>query len=150
MSTTLVCYYDVCFNASETLIALWMHYMAEEIDKLPEPEPWLVQLREWYRDEVSLGSCLMHTDLHKYLTEDRRREIFLSLMAGVARRMTACGQNIPREELERVNIGGVLWSKRGADPSNVLKLNRSVEKILHNDWTVQEEQYPLEKIGRIF
>jgi hypothetical protein len=150
MSTTLVCYYDVCFNGDEDLIALWMHYMAEQIDQLPAPEPWLVQLREWYRDQASLGSCLMHTDLHKYLTDERRRATFFSLMAGVVRRMAAFGQAIPLEELQRANIGGVTWFKEGADISAVLKVNRSVEKILNNDWSVQEEQFPLEKIGRIF
>lgn len=138
MSTTLNEYGGRWFSGGDVLLGIWAHLLANEIDRKPNPEPWLIEMRDHFRQRAREG-ILMNLKLEHFVNKDRIPAM-LELIQQLDRTVDGYGEVIPIKELERMSMANTKFIE-GAKPSGPKSLSRTIIKLLTGDRTIEEGMY---------
>jgi hypothetical protein len=139
MSTTINEYRGRWFKGGDVLLGIWAHLLANEIDRRSNQEPWLLEMRDHFR-ELARNGVFMDLKLEYFVSTDRI-PVMLELIQEVNRTLDSYGDAIPIAELERMNMTGTQFMPSGGKTDSPKKLSRTIIKLLTGDRTPDEEMY---------
>lgn len=94
------------FEAHDADFEVLLHLAVEEIDKL-DPPAWLLEMREHWDVISTQGFGYgVWPDLARFVTDDERRDIVVSLFERVLHRLKEYGEFISPDELNAMGTGG--------------------------------------------
>jgi hypothetical protein len=91
---------------------VWLHFLATEISRIPNPSPWLQQLRDhWYQQSQSSAVGCLWVGLDDFVTTDAQVDDIILLCETTLRSLASYGDVIPRAYLNAIASEGSSWSR---------------------------------------
>ena len=107
MGSSFIDFKDYGFWARDTHIELWLYLLVQEIDKLGARPDWLIEAREHWHEQATVGFVgWVHPQLDDYLTSRERVDLVIGLSARVLNLLNEKGEYLSGEYLNARGIGG--------------------------------------------
>jgi hypothetical protein len=90
----------VGFTAKDWKVAVWLHLLVREVDRMPSPPAWLSEARDFWRKQVtpSINGCI-DAGLDKFLTDKERIAVVRDIAQHVFSSLHSSGERVPRDFL---------------------------------------------------
>ncbi len=140
MSSTTINFRGLGYEASDGVLEVWLHFLVGEIDKLPHVSSWLKETREEWQLQATAGfGTGVDPDLDRFVTDETRREIVLSLSKDALRTLGQKGEVIGKEELNHMCLGGEGSSYLSDVPIKAfVQVGRYFIRLLNGELTPEE------------
>lgn len=92
------------FDASNSVMEVWLRLVIDEIDKIERPSAWLAELRDEWTVLTRYGAGI-DPDLDTCITDEERRQLMLALCDQALLRLRAMGDPIPAAVLNGLGVG---------------------------------------------
>lgn len=107
MGSSYVEYHGIGFEANDAALEVWLQLLVREIDALGDVAPWLREMREaWHLHSTAGFGFGVVPNLDRFVTDDARRAVVLSLCDWALRRLDALGDTFGRDALNAMGVGG--------------------------------------------
>ena len=120
------------FVATDAAMGVWLHVLVEEIDRGEPPAPWLREARDhWHLHAHEGFNFGVMAELDRFVTDDARRAVVLSLSRSALDRLVGLGDPIPLDVLNAMGTGGSRENFGGEFPAEAFrKTGRCFVRIL--------------------
>lgn len=140
MGSTTVDFRGLGYEASDSTVEVWLHFLVLEIDRLPQVSPWLREVRdEWQLQSMAGFGFGVMPGLDRFVTTEEERETILSLSERALESLGQKGTVISKGDLNALALGGE-GSSYPADVSTeaFLRVGRYFIKLLQGTLTLEE------------
>src|SRR4051794_19010397 len=95
MGYSITDFRGVGFTAKDWKLQVWLHLLAREADRIPNPPDWLCAARDHWREQATLtvNDCI-DTGLDKFLTDKERVVVMQNLAQRVYSSLVQFGEYI--------------------------------------------------------
>src|SRR5262245_42346115 len=112
MGTSFVRYRNYGFWARDSTLEVWLHFLAAEIDRLPNPSVWQRQLRDhWYEQAQSGAVGCLWAGLDEFVTTNEQGATVIELCKAALQTLLSYGDVIPQDYLNAIASEGSEWSR---------------------------------------
>ncbi len=103
MGHSTIVFHGVGFTTKDWKLEVWLHLLAREVDQMPNPTPWLITARDFWREQakLSINGCL-DAGLDDFLTDEERVKIVRSLAQRAFNSLHGFGERVPRDFLNNL------------------------------------------------
>lgn len=137
-STTV--FRGVGFTAKDWKLEVWLHLLACEVDKMPDPPAWLIAIRDYWRVQatLSVNGCI-GTGLDEFLTDDGRVAVVRTIAQRVFASLLRFGESVPRDFLNNLcrHPAFSQWTQ-DVETELFLMYGRALLKLLDGKMTTHE------------
>jgi len=110
MATSFVEFRTKGFWVSDSLLEVWLYFLAQAIDETHNPDTWLYQLQQhWFEQSRGICTGCVWVGLDDFATTDERAAIISALNERVVQRLDACGTTISKDTLNTIPSEGLVW-----------------------------------------
>ena len=105
MSRSEISYKGAEFTSHDDVMAVWLHLMVAEIDKL-EPLPlWLKEIREEWNIQSTVNLGYVDPGLNRVISTDEQRKLILTICDAAMQVLLKYGEYIEKDELNAMKVG---------------------------------------------
>ena len=107
MGSSFVEFHNKGFWTRDAKIEVWLHLLVCEIDSISHPPLWLLQLRDHWHDQSTVGfvGCIS-ASLDQHVTTNEHLNVVLCLSERALNRLDTYGKLISRDDLNDMKTGG--------------------------------------------
>lgn len=107
MGSTTVDFRGAKFEASDGALEVWLHFLVVEIDKLPQTDPWLREVRQDWELQSTAGFGFgVFPSLDRFVTTEEQRQTILRLSESALYALEQQGKVFGADKLNALNLGG--------------------------------------------
>lgn len=106
MSSTPITYRGKEFTADDGIMAVWLHFVIKEMDKLPHISAWLKETRDEWNVQSTVDLGYVDPGLDQVISTEEQRDLIVSLYDAAMRKLRLYGDYIEADELNAMNTGG--------------------------------------------
>lgn len=111
MGSSFIEFRDVGFWSNDGLIEAWYASLIREIDDFSSPPAWLLELRAYWRDEISELRIGTHASgLDEHIRSSAEKELLISIVQGALTWLIARGDRDLGPMLTALGVGGEPWT----------------------------------------
>lgn len=139
MGSTTVDFRGAGYEASDSIIEVWLHFLVVEIDEEPQVSPWLQEVRDdWQILSIAGFNFGVMPDLDRFVTTEEQRETILRLSERALEALGQQGPVISKEALNALELGGDGFFTADVPTELFLRVGRYFVKLLQGTLTPEE------------
>lgn len=107
MGSTTVTLDGKGFEASDAVLEIWLALLVRELDRWPDPPPWLGEVRDEWELQATAGFDFgVMPQLDEFATDAERRATLIAVSKNGLQALESMGETITCEQLNDMGTGG--------------------------------------------
>ncbi len=132
MGTSFTSFRNQEFWTSDGLLEVWLYLLVREIDKYPDPNSWLMNLRDhWLFEATHGGSGIVYPRLDDYLREDKQVALVATFSQQALEWLEEQGATLSKEMLNEWDLGGDSYFTKDVETELFAKVGQTFVQLLH-------------------